>query len=463
MFDVNTYASRRAALCAALGDGIALLPGSDPAPMNFAANTYPFVQDSNFRYFFGLDRPGLFGLLDLATGEAILFGDQPQPDDLIWTGEARDLDADARRAGIGKVEPRGSVTRHVERARRQGRVVHFLPAYKADILLRLADALDVAPQVIRLGASSRLIQAIVSLREIKSPGEIAEMEAALELTRDVHHLAMRETRPGRFERQIVGAMEGLVRGAGRRLAYGCVFTARGEILHNRNHDGLLTAGDLVINDAGTASAGGYSAAITRSLPASGRFDPLQRALYELVLSAQVTAIAACRPGEPFSEIHRRASLVLVEGLTTLGVFRGDAGDIVESGAYAICYQSGLGHQIGLDVRDMESLGEDHVGYDAEVRRRDLFGWSNLRMARRLKPGMTVTVGPGIFFIEALIQRWRAEGRFAGLIDYDALSALGGVRGVRVEDNLLVTDMGCRILGPPVARSIAAVEALMADR
>jgi Xaa-Pro aminopeptidase/Xaa-Pro dipeptidase len=244
------------------------------------------------------------------------------------------------------------------------------------------------------------------------------------------------------------------------LAYQTIFSGRGEVLHNLRYDRTLAAGELVVNDSGARGANGYVSDITRTLPVSGRFDPLQRRLYDAVLKAQQHAIDAAKPGRAFLDIHREASVILVEALAELGLFRGDPAEIVETGAYALCFQCGLGHQIGLDVHDMEALGEDRVGYDTEIARASLFGLRSLRLGKRLKAGMTVTVEPGLYFIPELIDRWRAEGRHRSMIDYDRFDEFRRFGGIRIEDDIVVTADGGRVLGPPIAKAADDVEARM---
>jgi Xaa-Pro aminopeptidase/Xaa-Pro dipeptidase len=244
------------------------------------------------------------------------------------------------------------------------------------------------------------------------------------------------------------------------LAYPVIFSARGEVLHNVMHDRRLAAGDVVVNDSGAASPLGYASDITRTLPVGGRFDAKQRLCYELVLSAQKAAIEACRTGTPYLAVHELAARVMAKGLVAEGLFRGDPGAIVETGAYALCFPHGVGHQIGLDVHDMEALGEDLVGYDATVRRSELFGLRNLRMAKRLKPGMVVTVEPGLYFIPRLIDRWESEGRHREFIDYQRVRSFLHVHGIRIEDDVLVTAGAPRVLGPGIAKETGEVEAAL---
>jgi Xaa-Pro aminopeptidase/Xaa-Pro dipeptidase len=293
------------------------------------------------------------------------------------------------------------------------------------------------------------------------PEEIAEMERAHAVTGEMHAAAMRLSRPGVMEHEVSGAMEGIARAADLTLAYPIIFSARGEVLHNTMHDRRLTAGDMVVNDAGAASRLGYATDITRTLPIGGRFDGKQRLCYELVLRAQKAAIDACRTGTPYLAIHALAARVMTEGLIAEGLFRGDVHAIVDTGAYALCFPHGIGHQIGLDVHDMEGLGEDLVGYDESIRRSELFGLRNLRMAKTLRPGMVVTVEPGLYFIPRLIERWEREARHRDFVNYEKLRSFQGVHGVRIEDDVLITNNAPRVLGSGIPKEIDEIEAALA--
>jgi len=464
MFDSSIYTDRRTRLVAALQNrhpgALVLILGNEDAPMNFRANSYAFRQDGSFRYFFGLNEPGLAALIDVCAGEATLFGDDVSVDAAVWLGSQPPFAQQAEAVGVTRTAPRAALAEQVAAARAAGRPVLFLPPYRADTVLTLADCLGLAPGAVAGAASPDLVAAVVALREIKSDGEVAEMESALAVTQAMHHAAMAATRPGVREHAVVGLFEGIARGADLRLAYQSIFSGRGEVLHNLRYDRTLAAGELVVNDSGAAGAGGYASDITRTLPVSGRFDPLQRRLYDAVLRSQQEAIAACRPGVRYRDIHIGAARVLVEELAGIGLFRGDPDEVVASGAYAIAFPCGLGHQIGLDVHDMEGLGEDRVGYDDAVRRSPLFGMRSLRLGKALKAGMTVTVEPGLYFIPELMDQWRAEGRHAALIDYDRFDAFRHFGGIRIEDDVLVTDAGGRVLGPPIARTADEVEARM---
>jgi len=464
LFDADTYRERRAALAHAVPGALLLVPGNVAMAMNFRANHYPFVQDGTFRYFFGLDMPDLVGLIDTDSGETWLFGDETGIDDAVWFGPLPSLADLAARVGITRSADMATLVQILGDAARQNRQISWPPAYSAEGTMVLARLTGQAPAAIDASVTTAgnlaLVHAIVAQREVKSTAEIAQMEAALVITAQMHHAAMAGTRPGVHEYEMVGRMEGIARGADLHFAYQPIFSGRGEVLHNMRYDRVMAAGELIVNDSAARSLGGYASDITRTIPVSGTFDPPQRRLYDAVLRAQQAAIAGARTGARYLDLHTLAARIMVEDLIDLGLFRGSADDVVASGAYALAFPCGLGHQIGLDVHDMEALGEDNVGYDAHIRRSTLFGLRNLRLARTLREGMTVTIEPGLYFIPELTAAWRAEGRHAGLIDYDAFDRLRGFGGIRIEDDVLVTATGGRVLGPHIARTADEVEAAM---
>ncbi|HEX3429503.1 MAG TPA: aminopeptidase P family protein [Rhizomicrobium sp.] len=458
MLAPEIYRARRDVLAKKLS-GIGIFPANPPSPMNYAHNPHPYVQDGCFAYYFGIPQPAMTGAIDFDTGESFLFGDDPTLDDLIWLGTATSMREWAERSGVAQAFADAQLT-HWLGERRAGRTVHFTPPYRATAAVDLSKRLEIPVTAIAAKASVPLIRAIVAQREIKSPEEIAEMESALAVTAEMHKLAMRFARPGVMEHEVSGQVEGVARAADLKLAYPVIFSSQGEVLHNDRHDRRLAEGDLIVHDSGAASRLGYASDITRTLPVSGGFDDRQRRCYALVLRAQLAAIDACRAGTPYLSVHKLAARMLAQGLVEDGVFRGDADAVVESGAYALAFQTGVGHQIGLDVHDMEALGEDYVGYDDAVSRSELFGLRNLRMAKALRPGMVVTVEPGLYFIPALIDRWESEGRHRDFIDYPRVREFLPVHGIRIEDDVLITDKTPRVLGPPIPKSIAEIEAAM---
>jgi Xaa-Pro aminopeptidase len=459
MFPAATYEARRAALLARLRDagarGLVLLPGHVDSPMNYRDNAYDFRQDSSFLYFCGLQQPELALLLDIDAGSATLHGDDIGIDHLVWTGPLPSVAERAALSGLARTAGSAQLATALAGARAAGRDVHFLKPFRGETRLALSSWLALPDAQLDAAASRALTLAVIALRAVKSTSEIAEIENALHVTRDMHHLAMRLARPGVVEQEIVGAMEGLALTHGRRLAYPSIFTSRGEILHNHDHSVLLSGGELIVNDTGANSPIGYASDITRTIPVGGRFTGLQAELYDLVLESQTRAIAAVAPGVPYRDVHELACRVMVEGMKTLGFMRGDSAEAVRAGAHAIFFQCGTGHMMGLDVHDMEGLGEDDVGYGQGYERSTLFGHKSLRLARPLQEGFVVTIE------RWLTESWQAEGRHAQFIDYAMFDRHAGFGGIRIEDDILVTADGHRELGPHIARSRADVEAACA--
>ncbi|MGE3841162.1 MAG: aminopeptidase P family protein [Vicinamibacterales bacterium] len=459
MFSADTYRERRTRLAQSLGAGLVLLPGHHDAPINYTDNVYPFRQDSTFLYFFGLDRPDLAGVLDAGTGEATVYGDELTVDDVIWTGPQPRIAEQAAQVGVTDTAPRQRLAADVASALQQGRQIHILPPYRADTARELSSWLRSDESGLRRFISSELIARIVELRSRKSSEEVAELELALQTTHDMHVVAMQRIRPGVTELEVVAAIEHVARAQGRQLSFPPIVTIHGETLHNTTYRNRMERGQLAVNDSGAESPRHYAGDITRTIPVGGRFEGAQRELYAIVLGAQQAALDAIRPGVPYKTTHLLASRVLASGLSSLGCLRGNLDDAVDAGAHALFLPHGLGHMLGLDVHDMEALGETHVGYDSSVQRSEQFGLRSLRLARRLEVGFTLTVEPGLYFIPALIDKWRAEGRCRDFIDYDAVERLRFAGGIRIEDNIVVTPQGARVLGPPIPKALNDVEAL----
>jgi Xaa-Pro aminopeptidase len=398
--------------------------------------------------------------LDASTGEATLFGHDPTMDDIVWEGHAASLAERAARAGIDRTAPEDALDSAIATARAAGREVHVLPPYRGETRLRLAKALGVEPDA--LPASDALIAAVIPQRLVKSDAEVAELEEALEITARMHLTAMRMAQPGRTEFEVAAAIEAVASAAGSYPSFPSIVTRKGEVLHGLPRLGAtFESGDLMLTDAGGVSPRGrYAGDITRVSPVGGTFSERQRGLYETVLAGQMAAIDAIRPGVPYREVHDLAARVMVEGLVRLGVMRGDPAEAVAAGAHTLLFVHGLGHALGLDVHDMEALGEDRVGYDAEFKRSTEFGTRFLRFARRLEVGYVMTVEPGLYFIDPLIDQWKAAGTHAAFIDYDELDRWRGIGGVRIEDDVLVTPAGARVLGPGIPKTPDRVEAVV---
>jgi len=463
MFAPTIYQQRRTALVQRLQRegvrGLVLLPGHDDSPINYADNAYPFRQDSSFLYYAGLSQPGLALLIDLDDGQATLFADDAGLDHQIWTGPLPTAAERAAQAGIDHHAPRSTLADRLQAAQREGRALHLLPCYRAETQLQLATLLGVPPGALAAMVSAPLRQAVVDQRSVKAPEEIAEIEDALAITREMHLLAMRSSRTGVVEQQVVGAMQALALQQGRPLAYAPIFSSRGEILHNHDHSVRLQGGEIVVNDSGCESAEGYASDITRTIPVGGCFTGLRADLYDLVLQAQTEVIAAMRPGVPYRELHLLAARVMSQGMKALGFLRGDVDEAVAAGAHAIFFPHGLGHHLGLDVHDMEGLGEDHVGYGEGFVRDARFGFKSLRLARPLREGWVVTVEPGIYINPLLARHWQAQGHLAQFIDHAMFERHHDLGGIRIEDDVLVAAQGARVLGPPIPKARDEVEAL----
>lgn len=459
MFGTEVYTARRRRLRRAVSSGVVLLPGNDLSPVNYPDNCHPFRQDSSFLYYFGLDEPALAAVIDVDEGTECLFGDDVTVDDVIWTGPQTPLREKACQVGITKTAPSSDLPSSLKKVSDSGRPIHFLPPCRADQILKIGRLLDIPPQAVATRVSESLIRAVVAQRSVKTPEEIEQVELALSITYQMQTAAMKMTRPGAIEREVAGAMAGIAIALGVRFAFEPIFSIHGETLHNPFHNNVMKAGDIAVNDSGAESPLRYASDVTRTIPVGGRFSQKQREIYSIVLDAQEKAIAAIRPGVEFRDIHRLACVRLVAGLKELGLTKGDPEEAVEAGAHTLFFQCGLGHMMGLDVHDMEGLGEDYVGYTDTIRRNPAFGWRSLRLAKAVEPGHVVTVEPGIYLIPTLIDRWKAERKCEAFIDYDKVETYRDFGGVRIEDDILVTDTGARVLGPPIPKTIAEVETL----
>jgi Xaa-Pro aminopeptidase len=462
VFATETYTQRRERLRTRVGSGVILFLGNELSPMNYADNAYPFRQDSSFLYFFGLDEPGLAAVIDVDEGTEYLLGDDPTVEEVVWTGPQTPLREKAQAVGVAQTASRSDLESVLKKASGQDRTIHFLPPYRADHILKIAQLLNLPPEAVGEHASEKLIHAIVAQRSVKTPEEIEQIEVALDISYQMQTTAMRMARPGVVEREIAGAMEGIAVSHGVRFAFAPIFSIHGETLHNPFHDNVLKAGDIAINDSGAESPLRYASDITRTIPIGGRFSQKQREIYSIVFDAQEKAIAAIKPGTEFREIHRLASVVLVAGLKDLGLLKGDPAEAVEAGVHTLFFQCGLGHMMGLDVHDMENLGEDYVGYTDTIKKNPQFGWRSLRLAKAVEPNHVVTVEPGIYFIPTLIDRWKAERKCEAFIDYARVETYRDFGGIRLEDDCLVTDAGFRVLGQPIPKTIAEVEGLASE-
>ncbi len=473
MFSATTYRARRAQLAKSVGQGLLLLPANGEAPMNYADNIYPFRQDSHFRYFTGLNLPDLVLLIDADTGHSFLYGEDFGIDHTIWMGQQPSVAELAEQAGIREY---GDLQALRQRLASGTQPVYFLPPYRAErreqLLGWLGDRADFQ-QLYKEGVAHagampmhsavffkmltqrpgnlQLIRSVIQQRSIKSAEEIAEMEIAVNTTRAMHHRAIEIAAPGMSEAQVAGDLEGIAISAGGRLSYPAIVTRNGHILHNHYHGNILRKGDLLLIDAGAESASGYAGDITRTICVGSIRSQQQEEIYQIVKKAEEDVIRDLRPGVPYAHYHQQAALIIAEGLRGLGLMKGDPQEAVTAGAHALFFPHGLGHMIGLDVHDMEDLGEDLVGYDDEIQRSSQFGTRSLRLGRRLEAGFVLTVEPGIYFIPALIDLWQQEGKYSDFINYAALAAYRDFGGIRLEDNVLITATGSRVLGEGIEK------------
>jgi Xaa-Pro aminopeptidase len=459
MFDTKTYAHRRESLLRGLAarglrSGSVLLLGNRESPINYPDNCYGFRQDSSFLYFVGISQPGLAVTIDCASGAASLYGDDATLDDIVWTGAQTSLRELAALSGIAAVRGRSALA--VDLAELPHGKLFYLPPYRADNRAEIAELSGLPYASVNSGASLPLIEAAISLREIKSEAEIAEMDRAVAVSVDMHKAALTTARAGMLESDVYGRVAEVALASGGGLSFPVIATTKGATLHTHSHDRRLETGGLFLLDAGAEAASGYAGDLSTSFPINPRFDDRQRGIYELVLRMHRAACALLRPGVNYRDVHFAAAREGVLGLNDLGLMRGDPDDAVSSGAYAFFFPCGTGHMIGLDVHDMEDYGEIHVGYGSSERSR-LFGLKSLRLAKPLKAGMTFTVEPGIYFIPELYAMWEAEGRFAEFIDYGAVKPWLGFGGMRNEEDWLVTPQGARMLGPAFDKSVEAIE------
>mgnify|MGYP000695868106 FL=1 len=459
MFETRVYRSRRQVLKQKLGSGVALFPGNKEAPINYPANTYYFRQDSSFLYFFGLDSPNLYGLIDIDEDREIIFGDDLSLEDIIWMGHQPRLIERARKVGIKEVKPLKELEPAIKNCLSAGRQIHYLPPYRQETILELARLLGKPAEEVKPGASKELIKATVALRSIKEEIEIKEIESALNITREMYLTAMKMARPGKTEWELVGAMEGIALSHGCHLAFPTILTINGQILHNHDHSNRLIKGKLLVIDAGVESTEHYASDITRTLPVGWKFNQKQKEIYEIVLKAQEQAIQAIKPGLPYKEVHLQTCRIIASGLKDLGLMKGNIEEAVEKGAHALFFPHGLGHMLGLDVHDMEGLGEDYVGYNESIKRSEQFGLGYLRLARTLEPGFVLTVEPGIYFIPPLIAQWKKEKKHAEFINYQRVMEYIDFGGIRIEDDVLVTRDGHKVLGRKIPKTVAEIESL----
>jgi Xaa-Pro aminopeptidase len=459
IFEKSVYENRRYVLKKKVGTGLLLFMGNEECSMNYKDNWYPFRQDSNFLYYFGINVAGLAAIIDAESGEEIIFGNELTLDDVVWTGPLPSLGEMAEAVGIRITKPYNKIEETIRTALAAGRKIHFTPPYRPENKIRLAQWFTVLPVALEAMASLSLIKAIISQRSIKEDCEVEEMNKATEISADMHLAAMHYTKPGMKEYEVMAKVKEVAYSNNASLSFNPIVTIHGETLHNLYSGNTIKEGQMILCDAGASNDMNYAGDLTCTFPVGKKFTAQQREVYEIVLGAHHAAVSMLKPGVLFKEVYLTASQKIVEGMQLIGLMKGSAEEAVAAGAHAMFFQCGLGHMIGLDVHDMEDLGEVYVGYTDTLKKSTQFGMKSLRLGRALEEGFTLTVEPGVYLIPQLIDQWKAENKFAAFINYPALEKFRDFSGIRVEEDYLVTTNGCRLLGKKLPMSVSEVEAL----
>ena len=456
MFSKETYVQRRAVLKEKMGSGVLLFLGNDEIGLNYGANNFRYRQDSTFLYYFGLSFSGLSAIIDIDADKEIIFGDELTIDDIIWMGQQPTLKEKGERVGVSNIMPSAQITDYLHQCVRERKTVHYLPPYRAEHKLKLMDWLGVPP--VHQEACNNFIRAVVSQRNFKTHEEIVEIERACNVTADMHIAAMKYLRPDMYEYEVVAAMEVVAASMNCETSFATIATINGQTLHNHYHGNKVKSGDLFLIDAGAETEMGYAGDMSSTIPADKTFTTRQREMYEIQNAMHFKAVEALRPGISYMDVYDLASLELVEGMKALGLMKGNAEDAVREGAHALFFPHGLGHMMGLDVHDMENLGEIWVGYDGQPKSSQ-FGRRSQRLALPLQPNFVLTVEPGIYFIPELIDQWKAENKYADFINYDKVVTYKDFGGIRNEEDYLITEEGARRLGKKIPLTPDEVEAL----
>ena len=459
MFKSEVYIKRREELHKKLKTGIAVFISNLEAPMNYPDNTYHFRQDSDFLYFFGIDLPGFVGLMDFDSGKDRIFGNDYDMDDIIWMGPQPTVRELALKCGISDTALMSKLMDAIKDVQLKKRKIHFLPPYRGETKMKLGVLLKENPCQMKTLASVDLIKAVISMRSIKEKVEIDEIEKAEDIAYEMHVTAMRMCKQGVREQDIFGAIEGIALAKGGGTSFPIILSINGQTLHNHSHGNILTKGKMMVCDAGAETNLHYASDITRTTPVGGKFNDKQKDIYEIVLKANTEAIKATRPGMSNRDLHFMACKIITTEMKNLGLMKGDVDEAVIAGAHALFMPHGLGHMMGLDVHDMEALGENFIGYNDAVKRSEQFGTAFLRFALPYKPGHVFTVEPGCYFIPELIEKWKGEGKFKEFINYNRIDAYMSIGGIRIEDNVLITEKGHKVLGKPIPKTIKEIESI----
>ena len=461
MFNKKTYLERRDKLKKIVDKGLILLFGNDESPMNYTDNTYHYRQDSTFLYYFGIQQPGLAAVIDIDNGTEVVFGDEYTVEDYVWRGPQPTIASLAEKCGVHDVQPAKNLAAVLGAAQQNRQTIHFLPLYRPENKIRLCELLGIKPGEIAGKNSVTLVKAVVSQREIKTEEEILQLHQAVNVSVDMHVAAMRYARPGMTEAQVTAEIHKIAIANGGNISFPIIATINGQTLHNHYHGNTLKEGDLFLIDAGYENEMCYAGDLSSTIPVSKKFTARQKDIYQLTLDAHQAAIDAAQLNKPFRNVHIAASKTIFEGLKSMGLTKGDSDDAFEAGAHALFFPCGTGHMMGMDVHDMEDLGEVWVGYDGQPKSTQ-FGLKSLRLAKPLKPGHVYTIEPGIYFIPELMDLWRSQNRFNEFINWEEVYRYHDFGGIRNEEDFVMTENGALLLGKPKPKTIEEIEAIRSE-
>lgn len=460
MFSQETYTSRRLKLKEAVGDGVLLLPGNGQSSMNYRDNWYPFRQDSSFFYYTGINQvPDLFLVIDIENDREILFGNDPTPEEKVWVGAVEPLRHLAHKSGIMEVQPMDGLQSFLRLQRKKKRHLHYLPPYRGETTLQLSLLLEVPCHQVNGGQSIPFIRAVAAQRSKKSQEEIKELNRAVDITAAMIRHAIKTAVPGKTERAVAGELQAIAIAQGGNISFPIILTRNGQYLHNHATEDVIQEGDIILCDCGAETDMVYSGDMTRTFPAGDRFLAAQKEVYDIVLRAHNDALLMLKPGVPFRDVHLFACTRIAEGLKEMGLMKGDPQEAVAAGAHTLFFPCGLGHLMGLDVHDMENLGEAYTGYTDTFTKSTAFGLRSLRLGKALEAGNVITVEPGIYFNPFLIDSWRSQKKYLDFVDYKEVEKFRDFGGIRIEEDLLITAEGSQLLGNPLAKTTKDIEAL----
>ena len=457
MFSKETYINRRSKLKSDVKSGILLFLGNNESGMNYADNTYHFRQDSTFLYFFGSDYADLNAIIDIDENREIIFGDELTIDHVVWMGTQPSIKDKSALVGINETKPSARLKEYLQDAMSKGRKIHYLPAYRPEHQVKYFDLLNIISSDVNANQSIDFVKAVINQRNYKSKEEIILIEDAVDITTNMHLTAMRMARAGMKESEIAAAVQQVAIASGGQLSFPTIATINGQTLHNHYHGNTLKSGDMLLLDCGAENGMHYAGDMSSTFPVDKTFTTRQKEIYQIALNAHNAAIDMLAPGVKFKDVHLKAGRTIAEGMKEMGFMKGDLDAAVQQGAHALFFQCGLGHMMGMDVHDMENLGEVYVGYNGEAKSTQ-FGLKSLRLGRELEENFVLTIEPGIYFIPELIDMWKAENRFSEFINYDKVEQYKDFGGCRNEEDFLITKDGARLLGKPIPKSIKDVEA-----